>query len=85
MQIRQYNVYYTNIIAIKDVIIKENTKEKERLSEDITDTTAPAEVTQALSPVDFAEKYIWAISNADIDTAKELELTGIKEYWRCAE
>ena len=38
-------------------------------------------MTQALSPVDLAEKYIWAINNADLYAAKELGLTGIKKYW----
>ena len=27
---------------------------------------------------------MWEISNANLDTAKELGLTGIKKYWRCA-
>ena len=34
---------YTNIIAIKDVIILEKTREK-ILSEDLADTTAPVEM-----------------------------------------
>ena len=43
-QIRQDNVRHTNIIAIKDMIIKEEVREKEGLLEGIADTTAPAEV-----------------------------------------
>ena len=62
------------------MIIEEKARKKERLSESIADITAPAEVTQALSPINIAGKYIWAINNADLDTAKELELTGIKKY-----
>ena len=54
---------------MKDVIIEEKTKEKERLSEGIADKTAPAEMTQALSLIDFAEKYIWVISNIDLNAA----------------
>ena len=45
---------YTNIIAMKDVIIWKKTKEKEKLSKGLADTTAPAEVAQASSPIDFA-------------------------------
>ena len=84
MQIWQYNVRYTNIIAIKDVIIEEKAREKEELSESIVDTTAPAKMIQASSFVDLAEKYMWAISNANLDAAKELGLIGIKKYWRYA-
>ena len=83
-QIRQHNVRHTNIIAMKDVIIEEKVREKEGLSEGIADTTAPAEVARASSPVDLAGKYMWAMSNADMDAAKELGLTGIKKYWRHA-
>ena len=43
---------------MKDVIIEKKVREKEGPSENIADTTVPAEVTQALSPVDFAGKYI---------------------------
>ena len=30
--------------------------------------------------MDLDDKYIWAISNVDIDAAKDLGLTGIKKY-----
>ena len=83
-QIWQHNVRHTNIIAMKDVIIEEKAREKEGLSEGIADTTAPAEVARASSPVDLAGKYMWAMSIADMDAAKELGLTGIKKYWRRA-
>ena len=69
---------------MKNVIIKEKTREKEGLLEGIADTAAPTEVAQALSPIDLAGKYMWAMSNANIDAAKELGLTGIKKYWRRA-
>ena len=42
------------------------------------------EMAQTLSPINFIGKYIWAMSNADLDTAKKLELTSIKKYWRRA-
>ena len=79
-QIWQDNVCHTNIIAMKDMIIKEKARKKERLLKGIADTTAPTEVAQALSLVDLARKYIWAINNANIDAAKELGLIGIKKY-----
>ncbi len=37
------------------------------LSEDIVDTTALAEIAQVSSLVDLAERYNWAMSNADLD------------------
>ena len=43
---------------MKNVIIEEKAKKKEKLSKDIVDRIAPAEVTQALSFVDLTEKYI---------------------------
>ena len=72
------------MIIMKDVIIEEKTREKEGLSDDIADITATAEVAQALSPVDLTGKYMWAMSNANIDAVKELGLTGIKKYQRRA-
>ena len=56
LQIWQYNVRHTIIIVIKNVIIEEEVKEKERLSKGIKDMTAPAKVAQASSPVDLAGK-----------------------------
>ena len=43
-QIWQHNLRYTNIIAIKDVIIIEKAKEKEKLSKSIADITTLAKV-----------------------------------------
>ncbi len=80
-QIRQHNVRHTNIIAMKDVIIPEKAREEEMLLEGIAYTTAPAEVSRVLSFVYLAGRQNWAISNADLDAAKELGLTGIKKYW----
>ncbi len=68
---------------MKDAIISTKAKKEEILPEGIADTTAPAEVARVSSPVDLAERYIWAICNADLDAAKELGLTGIRKYWRC--
>ena len=62
------------------MIIEKKAKKKKGLSENIADTIALAEMAQALSLVDLAEKYIWAMSNTDIDAAKEMGLTNIKKY-----
>ena len=43
---------------MKDVIIEEKAREKERLLEGIVDTTAQAEMAQTSSLVDLARKYI---------------------------
>ncbi len=69
---------------MKDVIILEKAREDKMLSESIADTTAPAEVGRVSSPVDLVGRYNWAMSDADLDAAKELGLTGIKKYWRRA-
>lgn len=80
LQIWQYNIYYTNIIIIKDVIILEKTKKKEKLSIDIADITTLVKMAQVLSLVNFARKYIWSINNTNIDVTKKLRLTDIKKY-----
>ena len=69
---------------MKDMIILEKAREEEMLSEGIADMTAPAEMAQVLSPVDLAGRYNRVMSDADLDVAKKLGLTGIKKYWRCA-
>ncbi len=49
------------------------------LSKGIANMTVPVEVARVLSYVDLATRYNWAMSNADLDIANELELTGIKK------
>ena len=44
LQIRQYSICHTNIIAMKDVIIEKKAREKEGLLEGIANTITPAEV-----------------------------------------
>ena len=80
LQIWHHNVCYTNIIAMKDIISEKKVKEKEKLLENIADTNALAEVAWKLNPVNLAWKYIWTISNVDLDAAIKLGLTGIKKY-----
>ena len=53
LQIWQYNVWYINIIAIKNVIISEKTREK-ILSEGPTDKTALAEMARISSLINLA-------------------------------
>ena len=44
LQIWKHNIHSTNIIMMKNVIILEKVREKEKLSENIVNTTTPAEV-----------------------------------------
>ena len=71
---------HTNIIAMKDVIILKKTKEKEKMSKGFANTTALAEVAEGLSLIDLAWRYKWVMSKADIETAKILGLTGVRNY-----
>ena len=48
------------------------------------DKIAQAEVARTSSPMDLDGKYMWAMSNVDIDAARDLGLTGIKKHWRLA-
>ena len=57
LQIWQYNMWHTNIIAIKDVIILKKAQEEKILSEGIADITAPMKIDQVLSLVDLAGRY----------------------------
>lgn len=84
LQIWQHNVRYTTIITIKDVIISKKVREEKILLKDIANTIAPAKVAQVLGFIDFIRKYNWAMSDADLNTTKELGLTGIKKYYRYA-
>ena len=84
-QIRQHNVRYTNVIAMKDVIISKKALEKEgQLVVRNADKIVLAEVGKTSSPMDLDGKYMWVISNVDIDAARDLGLTGIKKHWRLA-
>lgn len=72
-QIWSYNICYTNIIAIKDLIILNKIRKKEKLSVSITDTIMLAEIAWALRLYNLVGKDKWAINNIDLDTANKLE------------
>ena len=74
---------YTNIIAMKNIIISEKVREKKLLKGPVN-TTALAEIAQPLSPIDFTWRYRWAMRNVEMNAAKKLGLTGVKKYWRRA-
>ena len=46
------------------------------------DKTAMAEVAKVLSAIDLKSKHSWAISNSDMNVARDLGLSNIKKYWR---
>ena len=70
---------------MKDVIISKKTQKKERqLVVRNTDKIAQIEVAKTSSLIDFDGKYMWAISNVDIDATRNLGLTDIKKYQRLA-
>ena len=48
------------------------------------DKIAQVEVVRTLSPMDLDGKYMWTMSNIDIDAAKDLGLTDIKKHLRLA-
>ena len=65
---------------MKDMIILKKAREEEMLSEDNANMTSPVEIVRVSSFVDFARRYNWVISNANLDTIKKLGLTDIKKY-----
>ena len=81
MQIRQHNIRHTNVIVMKDMIISKKVLEKEgQLIIRKADKIVLAEIRITLSLIDINGKYIWVISNVDIDAAKDLGLTDIKKH-----
>lgn len=48
------------------------------------DKVMMAEVTKVLTAIDIDSKCKWVISNADMNAARDLRLTGVKKYWRYA-
>lgn len=66
------------------MIITEKAKEKQKLSKGIAHTTMLAKKAWASSSFDLAKRYIWAMSNVDLDASKKLGLTGIKKYQKRA-
>lgn len=51
---------------------------------DIADTTVPTKIARISSFIDFAKRYKWAISNANLTKDKKLGLTYIKKYEKYA-
>ena len=70
---------------MKNVIISKKALKKERqLVVRNADKIALAKVRRMSSPMDLDCKYIWAISNIDIDATRDLGLTSIKKHWKLA-
>ncbi len=65
---------------MKDIIVLEKDKKKEKLLIDIMDKTILAEVAWVSNLNNFDWRYKWAISNVDLDIAKKLRQTGIRKY-----
>lgn len=74
-------MHQINIIAIKDMIISEKAGEKEEQLV-IGNAIEQAKVVKMSNPINLNSKYIWAVSNTDIDTARDLRLTDVKKYQR---
>lgn len=85
IQIRQYNVRHFNVIAMKEVIggTERNRKNQGSLAKKV-DKAAMTKVAKVLRLIDMSNKYRWAISNVEMDAAKNPGLISVKKYWRCA-
>lgn len=62
------------------ILAKKSRNNKERLAIKNIDKAAIIEIAKMLSVIDFDSKYSWAISNNDMNAAKNLRLIGIKKY-----
>lgn len=66
---------------MKDMIIWEKGREKEEeFVEGNTDIIALTKIVKMSSIVNLNSRYIWAISNVNINATKNLELINIKKY-----
>lgn len=78
----QYNIYYTNRIIMKDVIIavKKMRENGDLLALNNVDKIAIVEVTKMSNTIDLDNKYSLAIGNTNMNTVGNLGLTSIKKY-----
>ena len=65
---------------MKDMNISEKAKKIEMLLECIADTSILTEIAQISSLINFARRYVWAMSNVNQDKVKKLEFTNIEKY-----
>lgn len=68
---------------MKNVIFFTEKVEELFVIENVNKTTI-AEVAKVSSAIDLGNKHSWVISNANIDITKDLGLTGMQKYKRCA-
>lgn len=53
---------------------------KKKLSKDIVNITTLAKMAQIFSFINLVERYMWVISNVNLDIIKKLRLTNMKKY-----
>ena len=71
---------------MKDIIViaEKGGENKELLTLENADKTAIIEVAKVSSAINLKSKHSLVISNAYKDAAGDLELMGIKKYYKCA-
>ena len=62
------------------MIIIEKPNKKEKLSKSIANITALAKMARTLSLFNLVQRYIWTMSNIDLDAVKKLRVIGINKY-----
>lgn len=69
------------------VVAKRGRQNKDQLAIEnlILNKTAMAKVTKMSSVIDLGNKYSQTISNTNLNITKDLRLTNIKKYQRCAD
>ena len=64
-------------------MLEKSGEKKELLVIENANKTAMADSLKILSAINLKNKYSWAISNVDIDAARDLRLIYMKKYGRC--
>lgn len=62
------------------IVMAEKARENKKMLVKKGNKAVMAEVTRVSTAIDISNKYRWVISNANIDTARDLGLTNIKKY-----
>ena len=73
VKILRHTINYTNIIAIKNVIIYKKTREKKRQLV-VANPIKLGVIPKIIKLIDLKSKYFWTITNINIDIEKNLEL-----------
>ena len=84
LQILEYNIRHTNVIAMQDVILIAKIPVGNTTKKELVIDMPDVEVTRICSATNVLLKYDWHLDFMDDEVARDLGLQSIKKKWRCA-